>query len=217
VQPSLDHGTQRADLIHRRIICPESLGPRVSGLVATEMHCRIRDFIYVWLGSVGSCEHEVVSRLDKGHRRNDGLVEIIARGAGVAALHLDAGSVGTEHEDCAVCHCCASSGFKSSLVRDQWVEVDVRLDVVGLLLANPGGYRLRRDFYRGMNHNSHISSCNSEILPEAAMRGTSGPLRMSHRAWSSNRPPSIRPWSNSQHFGRGTVGAGGWRCLCVVA
>src|SRR5262249_11248558 len=77
VQPSLDHGTQRADLIHRRIICPESLGPRVSGLVATEMHCRIRDFIYVWLGSVGSCEHEVVSRLDKGHRRNDGLVEII--------------------------------------------------------------------------------------------------------------------------------------------
>src|SRR5262245_52651564 len=85
------------------MICPESLGARVSGLVATKMHCRIRGFIYVGLGSVRGCEHDVVSGLDQGHRRNDGFIEIIARGAG-AALNLDAGGVGTEYKNFAFCH-----------------------------------------------------------------------------------------------------------------
>src|SRR5262249_27180928 len=93
------------DLVHCRIICPESLGARVCSLVATEVHCRIRGFINVGLSSVGGCEHKVVSSLDQGHRRNDGFVEIIACGAGAAALNLDTCGVGTEHKDLAFCHC----------------------------------------------------------------------------------------------------------------
>src|SRR5262249_13562182 len=69
------------------------------------MHCRIRGFIYVGLSSVGGCEHEVVSGLDQGHRRNDGFIEIIARGDGATTLNLDAGGVGTEYKNFAFGHC----------------------------------------------------------------------------------------------------------------
>ena len=48
---------------------------------------------------VGSCEHEVVSGFDQGHRRNDGFVEIVAGGTCTAVLNFDAGSVGTEYKD----------------------------------------------------------------------------------------------------------------------
>src|SRR5262249_22692184 len=46
----------------------------------------------------------IVSSLDQGHRRNDGFVEIIASGAGAAALNLDAGRIGTEYKYFAFCH-----------------------------------------------------------------------------------------------------------------
>src|SRR5262245_2209406 len=104
VQPFLNHRTQRVDLVHRRIIAPEGLGARISGLVATKMHYRIRNFIDMRLSSVRGCEHEVITSLDQGHRRNDGFVEIIASRTGAAALHLNASGIGTEHKDFALGH-----------------------------------------------------------------------------------------------------------------
>src|SRR5215470_9826614 len=99
VQPVLDHRAQRADLVHCRIIGPEGLGARISGLVATKMHDSIRGFVYMGLSSVGGCKHEVIASLDQGHRRDDGFVEIIASGPGAAPLHLDASGIGTEYKD----------------------------------------------------------------------------------------------------------------------
>src|SRR5215510_608426 len=56
------------------------------------------------LSAVRGCEHHVIACLDKGHHRNDGFVEIVASGTGAAALHLDAGSVGTEYKNFAITH-----------------------------------------------------------------------------------------------------------------
>src|SRR5215470_387684 len=102
VQPFIDHRTQRTDLIHCGIICPEGLGARISCLVATKMHDRIRSFIDMRLGSVRGYKHEVITSLDQGHRRNNGLVEIISSRTGTAALHLNASGIGTEHKDFAL-------------------------------------------------------------------------------------------------------------------
>src|SRR5262245_2743240 len=68
------------------------------------MHYRIRNFIDMRLSSFRGCEHEVVTSLAQGHRRNDGFVEIIASRTRAAALHFNARGIGTEHEDFALGH-----------------------------------------------------------------------------------------------------------------
>src|SRR5262249_28302366 len=82
------------------------------------MHRRIRSFIDMCLGSVRGCEHEVVSGLDQGHRRNDGLVEIVAGGAGATTLNLDARSVGTKYENGAFAHWTPPYSDVQSLLSD---------------------------------------------------------------------------------------------------
>src|SRR5262245_60263848 len=74
-QALLNHRTKRVDLVHGRILGPEGLGARIRGLAATKMHYRIRDFIDMRLSSFRGCEHDVVTSLAQGHRRNDGFVE----------------------------------------------------------------------------------------------------------------------------------------------
>src|SRR5262245_16753081 len=63
------------------------------------MHYRVRGFVYVGLSSVGGYKHEVIASLDKGHRRDDGFVEIITSGTGAATLHLDSSGIGAEYKD----------------------------------------------------------------------------------------------------------------------
>src|SRR5262245_4270078 len=92
------------DLVHRRVIGPEGLGARISGLVATKMYYRIRNFIDMRFCSVRGCEHDVITSLDQRHRRNDGFVEIIASRTRAAALHLNASGIGTEYKDFALGH-----------------------------------------------------------------------------------------------------------------
>src|SRR5262245_41780972 len=112
------------------------------------MHRRIRGFIDMCLGSVRGCEHEVVSGLDEGHRRNDGLVEIVAGGAGATTLNLDARSVGTKYENGAFAHWTPPYSDVQSLLSEypscHYPSIPSLLNTTGAVLRSSGEPTARR-------------------------------------------------------------------------